>query len=81
MEKHMFLETVADGRTAAPWDKGKKNCKHSPRVRFWVGPHWVGPWALVEWRKGPPLHGSRSSMEIKLQNASCQMGGGEVTGR
>ena len=30
-------------------------------------------------RKGPPFHGSRSSREIKIQNASCQMGGREVT--
>ena len=30
-------------------------------------------------RKGPPFHGSRSSREIKSQNASCQMGGREVT--
>ena len=29
-------------------------------------------------RKGPPFHGSRSSREIKIQNASCQMGGCEV---
>ena len=29
--------------------------------------------------KGPPFHGSRSSREIKIQNASCQMGGREVT--
>ena len=32
-------------------------------------------------RKDPPFHGSRSSREIKLQNASCQMGGREVTKR
>ena len=32
-------------------------------------------------RKGPPCHASRSSREIKLQNASCQMGGREVKGR
>ena len=31
-------------------------------------------------RKAPPFHGSRSSREIKNQNASCQMGGREVTG-
>ena len=30
--------------------------------------------------RGPPFHGSRSSREIKLQNASCQMGGHEVAG-
>ena len=30
-------------------------------------------------RKGPPFHGSRSSREITSQNASCQMGGREVT--
>ena len=30
-------------------------------------------------RKGPPFHGSRSSREIKIQNASCQTGGREVT--
>ena len=30
-------------------------------------------------RKGPPFHGSRSSREIKLEIASCQMGGREVT--
>ena len=28
---------------------------------------------------GPPFDGSRSSREIELQNASCQMGGREVT--
>ena len=32
-------------------------------------------------RKGPPFHGSRSSREITIQNASCQMDGHEVTGR
>ena len=26
-------------------------------------------------RRGPPFHGSRSAREIKIQNASCQMGG------
>ena len=30
-------------------------------------------------RKGPPFHGSRSSREMKIQNASCQMGGRKVT--
>ena len=25
-----------------------KICKHSPRARFWVGPHWVGPRALPD---------------------------------
>ena len=25
-------------------------------------------------RKGPPFQGSRSSKEMKIQNASCQMG-------
>ena len=30
-------------------------------------------------RKGPPFHGSRSSREIRVQNASCQLGGREVT--
>ena len=29
-------------------------------------------------RKGPPVHGSRSSREINIHNASCQMGGREV---
>ena len=48
MEKHMFLAAVADGQTAASRGEGKKNCKHSPWVRLWVGPHWVGPWALVD---------------------------------
>ena len=23
-------------------------CQNSPWVRFWTGPHWVGPWALVD---------------------------------
>ena len=32
-------------------------------------------------RKGPPFHGSRSLREEKVQNASCQMGGREVTRR
>ena len=47
-EKHMFLAPVADGQTTASCGEGKKNCKHSPWVRFWVGSYWVGPWALVE---------------------------------
>ena len=41
-------------------------------------------WYLcTEWgvAKGSSIHGSRSSREIKLQNASCHMGGCEVTGR
>ena len=29
--------------------------------------------------KGPPFHGSRSSREINIQHASCQMGGREFT--
>ena len=32
-------------------------------------------------RKGPPFHGSQSSGEMKIQNASCQTGGRDVTGR
>ena len=32
-------------------------------------------------RKGHPFHGSRGSRVIKLKNASCQMGGREVTRR
>ena len=47
MEKHRFLATVASGQLAASWGEGKKNCKRSARVRFWVGPHWVGPSELV----------------------------------
>ena len=50
MEKHMFLSTVAEGQAKASWGEGKKNCKHSPWVCFWVGPHWVGPLALVDKR-------------------------------
>ena len=37
-----------------------------------------GPF-LGRCEKGPPFHGSRSSREVKIQNASCQMGGREVT--
>ena len=25
-------------------EKGKKNCKNSPRVCFWMRSDWVGPW-------------------------------------
>ena len=32
----------------------------------------------VTTHKAPPFHGSRSSRVIKIQNASCQMGGREV---
>ena len=30
--------------------KREENCKNSPwvGVRFWMGPHWVGHWALVD---------------------------------
>ena len=31
--------------------------------------------AIGALQKGPPFHGSRSSREITIQNASCQMGG------
>ena len=44
----MLLATIADWKTAASWGEGKKNCKNSPRARFWMGPNWVGPWALAE---------------------------------
>ena len=42
-----FEERGAHFNTAS-WGKGKRNCKHSPWVRFWVGPHWVGPCSLVD---------------------------------
>ena len=44
----MFLPTIADGKAAASWGEEKRNCKDSPCVRFWMGPNWVGPWALFE---------------------------------
>ena len=28
--------------------RGAANSKNSPWVRFWMGPNWVGPWALVD---------------------------------
>ena len=54
------------------------DCKNwhacSQLLQFWVRRSTDG--AL---RKGPPFHGSRSAREIKIQNASCQMGDREVT--
>ena len=35
-------------QTAASWGEGTRNCKNSPRVRFWMGLNWVGPWAPVD---------------------------------
>ena len=48
MQQHMFLATVADGQTVASCGERKTHCKHSPWLHFWVGPHWVGPWAVIE---------------------------------
>ena len=31
-------------------------------------------------RQGPPFHGSRSYREIKIQNESCRIGGGQAAG-
>ena len=38
-------------------------------------------WVFGALRSGPPFQGLRSWREIKIQNASCQMGDREVTGR
>ena len=58
MEKYMLLAPIADGelllQTTASYTgrEGQKNCKNSTGARFWMGPHWVGPSALVEgWQK------------------------------
>ena len=63
---HMFLATIADGKTAASRGEGQKNCKNSTSVRFWVGPDLVGPCALMDlsWQEsdgtknsdGPTIH-------------------------
>ena len=45
---HMFLATLADGKTVASWGEGQVNSKDLTRVRFGMGPNWVGPLALVE---------------------------------
>ena len=37
---------TTDGKTAASWGEGLKK-KNSPRLRFWIGPIWVGPWASL----------------------------------
>ena len=54
-----------------------------PRDHFQGSPRISMPesqtFAVGALRKGPPFHGSRSSREIKIENASCQMGGREVT--
>ena len=44
---HMFLATVADGKTTVSWGEGQKNCKAQPES-VWMGPNWVGPWVLVD---------------------------------
>ena len=52
----------------APWEtEAKKLIPSGIRVK------------LGALRKGPLFHGLRSSREIKIQDASCQMGGREVT--
>ena len=48
-EAHVCGATTADGKTAANHgEKGRKTAKTHP-YRFWMGPNWVGPWALVEY--------------------------------
>ena len=38
-----FLATMGNGKTAASWGEGKRNCKNSPWVRvFWI-------WVLIGW--------------------------------
>ena len=60
-----------------PWRKQEKSTpKSTAKFKSEFGSFAAKIGAL---RKGPPFHGSRSSREIKIQNASCQMGGREVT--
>ena len=57
----------------------KTNCRQMFNTNSTLNTKGVHKYGAL--RKGPPFHGSRRSREIKLQNASCQMGGREVTGR
>ena len=70
MGKYMFLATIADGKQGCFWQLPNywgevTKCKNSTQARFWMGFHWVGPWALVEfvprkeeciWKKGEDPH-------------------------
>ena len=59
-------------RTAGGGGGSGTKCTMAPQPQS-LAILWIG--AL---QKGPPFHGSRSSREMKIQNASCQMGGREV---
>ena len=42
MEETHVLAMVADGKTAASWEEGKRNCKTHPESAFgWVLIGWV----------------------------------------
>ena len=57
--------------------------QHPKDVNFKIQSIWgVAKGSSISWvAKGPLFHGSQCSRKIKLQNASCQMGGRKVTGR
>ena len=38
---HVFGNDGWQEKPSALWGEGKKNCKNSPRVSFWVRPTWV----------------------------------------
>ena len=58
----MFLATIADGKTVASWGEGHlKTQKTHPESAFWMGPHWVGPWALVLVLLGKDFKSCRTS--------------------
>ena len=47
----MVLETTDDGKRAASWGEGKKNCRNSP----WV-PECAFGWVLIGWALGRLLN-------------------------
>ena len=44
---HMFWQRPLMAKELLHGAKERKTANTCPRVRFGVGPHWVGPWALV----------------------------------
>ena len=49
MEKHMFLKTVTNNHTTAPWGDGKKTANTQPESAF--------GWVLIGWALGHLLKG------------------------
>ena len=49
--KWTFLKRPLFQKTPFPEPDREEKLQNSTWVRFWMGPSWVGPWALVDFRE------------------------------